>query len=239
MTFDILHRPSYAALKCVLSAGEEIRTESGAMLAMDETAQIEGNMEGGLWKAVKRTVLTSESFFVTKIKATKGDTEVYLAPRATGDIEEIKLRGEEYVVQGGSFLASEAGIETDAKFTGFKGFVSGEGIFMIKAKGTGSMFVSSFGGILKKDLKAGEKFIVDNGHIVAFPASLQYEVAKAGSSLWSMVSTGEGLVTVFTGPGTILLQTRNLRTFAEELNPFLRTRERSQGSGMLGNVFGG
>ncbi|MCA9370822.1 MAG: TIGR00266 family protein [Candidatus Peregrinibacteria bacterium] len=239
MQFDILHRPSYAALKCLMSAGEEIRTESGAMLAMDETAAIEGKMEGGLWKAVKRTVLTSESFFVTKITATKGDTEVYLAPRATGDVEQMDLKGEEYIVQGGSFLACEAGIETDAKFTGFKGFVSGEGIFMIKARGTGAMFVSSFGGIIKKELKAGERFIVDNGHIVAFPSSLTYEIAQAGKGLWSMVSTGEGLVTVFTGPGTILLQTRNLRTFAEELNPFLRTRERSQGSGMLGNVFGG
>lgn len=239
MTFDILQRPSYAALKCVLSTGEEIRTESGAMLAMDDTAEIEGKMEGGLWKAVKRTVLTSESFFVTKIKATKGDTEVYLAPRATGDVEGIELKGEEYIVQGGSFLACEAGIDTDAKFTGWKGFASGEGIFMIKAKGTGRMFVSSFGGILKKELRAGERFIVDNGHIVAFPASLNYEVTKAGNSLWSMVSTGEGLVTVFTGPGTILLQTRNLRTFAEELNPFLRVRERSQDSGMLGNILGG
>lgn len=239
MQFEILQRPSYSALKCTMGSAEEIRTESGAMLAMDETAEIEGRMEGGLWKAVKRTVLTSESFFVTKIKATKGDTEVYLAPRAVGDVEEIDLRGEEYIVQGGSFLACEANIDTDAKFTGWKGFASGEGIFMIKAKGTGKMFVSSFGGILKKELRAGEKFIVDNGHIVAFPAALHYEIAKAGNGLMSMVTTGEGLVTVFTGPGTILLQTRNLRTFAEELNPFLRTRERSQGSGMLGNVFGG
>lgn len=238
MTFDILMRPSYSALKCILSSGEEIRTESGAMLAMDDSAEIEGKMEGGLWKAVKRTVLTSESFFVTKIKATERDTEVYLAPRATGDVEQINVNHEEYIVQGGSFLACETGIETDAKFTGWKGFVGGEGIFMIKAKGAGKMFVSSFGGILKKELAAGQRFVVDNGHIVAFPSSLNYEISKAGKNLWSMVSTGEGLVTVFTGPGTIYLQTRNLRTFAEELNPFLRTRERSQGSGILSNVFG-
>lgn len=239
MKFEILQRPSYSALQCTLSSGEEIRTESGAMLAMDESATIEGTMEGGLWKAVKRTVLTSESFFVTKIKATKGETEVYLAPRAVGDVEEVGLKGEEYIVQGGSFLACEAGITTDAKFTGWKGFASGEGIFMIKAKGTGRMFVSSFGGILKKELKTGERFIVDNGHIVAFPSAMNYEISKAGANVMSMVTTGEGLVTVFTGPGTVLMQTRNLRTFAEELNPFLRARERAQGSGLLGNVFGG
>ncbi len=239
MTFSILQRPSYSALLCLLKNGEEIRAESGAMLAMDGTAKIEGKMEGGLWKALKRTVLTSESFFVTTISATKDDTEVYLAPRATGDVEEIKLSGEEYVVQGGSFLASEKTIETDSHFTGWKGFVSGEGIFMIKAKGKGSMFVSSFGGILKKEIKQGEEFIVDNGHIVAFPASMKYEITQAGEG-FGMITTGEGLVVRFTGPGTIYMQTRNLRSFAEELNPFLPQRNKSQGgAAILGNVFGG
>ena len=239
MNHEILLRPSYSALKCALSQGEEIRTESGSMLAMSESAEIAGKMEGGAWKAIKRSVLTSESFFVTKITAKANETEVYPAPRATGDIEEITLSGEEYIVQGGSFLACEKGIDTDAKFSGWKGFVSGEGIFMIKAKGSGKMFVSSFGGIIRKELKPNEKFIVDNGHIVAFPSSMQYEITKAGNSVFSMVATGEGLVSIFTGPGVILLQTRNLRTFAEELNPFLRARERSQGSGILGQVFGG
>ncbi len=239
MTFEILHRPSYAALKCLLNTGEVIRTESGAMLAMDTSADIEGNMEGGLWKAMKRTVLTSESFFVTSITANKPNTEVYLAPRATGDIEQIDLRNEEYIVQGGSFLACEKTVDTDSHFSGWKGFIGGEGIFMIKAKGTGAMFVSSFGGILKKELAPNEQFTVDNGHIVAFPASMHYDITKATKGVVGMVTTGEGLVSTFTGPGTLLLQTRNLRTFAEELNPFLRARERSQGgSNLLGQIFG-
>jgi len=239
MQYEIIQRPSYSALKCLLKRGEELHAESGSMLAMDATAQIEGKMKGGLWQAVKRTVLTSESFFVTTIKASGDDTEVYLAPRATGDVEAIELKGEDYIVQGGAFLASEAGVQTDAKFTGWKGFVSGEGIFMIRASGTGAMFVSSFGGIVHKQVAAGERFIVDNGHIVAFPASMQYSIERVGSGMLAMVTTGEGLAVVFDGPGTILLQTRNLRTFAETLNPFLPARERSQGHGLLGQVFGG
>jgi uncharacterized protein (TIGR00266 family) len=222
-----------------MKQGESIRAESGSMLAMDATASIEGKMEGGVWKALKRSVLTSESFFVTTITGAKDNTDVYLAPRAVGDIEEIQLNGDEYVVQGGSFLASEPGVETDSHFTGWKGFVSGEGIFMIKASGKGSMFVSSFGGIFKKDLKAGEEFIVDNGHIVAFPAAMQYDITRAGNGMLGMVTTGEGLVVHFKGPGTLYMQTRNMRTFAEQLNPFLPERNQSQGAGLLGQVFGG
>ena len=239
MIYDIVMKPSYSALKCVLNAGEEIKAESGAMLAMDNTATIEGKMQGGMWKALKRSVLTSESFFVTTIKAQQDNTEVYLAPRATGDLEMIEMNGSEFIVQGGSFLAATAGIETDSHFSGWKGFMSGEGIFMIKATGTGGMFVSSFGGILHKELQPGETFVVDNGHIVAFDASINYTIQKVGESLWASVSTGEGLAAVFEGPGKLYLQTRNLRTFAETLNPFLRERTRSQGRGLIGNVFGG
>ena len=218
---------------------ESIRTESGSMLAMDATAATEASKQGGLLQALKRTVLTSGSFFVTTITAAADNTEVYLAPRAVGDVQDIVLNNEEYVVQGGSFLASDPSIQTDSKFTGWKGFLSGEGIFMVKASGTGNLFVSSFGGILKKDLKDGEQFIVDNGHIVAFPADMNYDITRAGSGVMFIFTTGEGLVCNFTGPGSIFLQTRNLRTFAETLNPFLRTPERSQGAGLLGQVFGG
>ncbi len=238
MHHEILLRPSYSVLRCIMQRGEKLRTESGSMLGMDSTATIEGKMEGGMWSALKRLALTSESFFVTTIVATKDETEIMLAPRATGDIESLELRNEEYIVQGGSYLASEGTIETDAHFTGWKGFISGEGIFMIKVRGSGSLFVSSFGGIIKKELAAGETFIVDNGHIVAFPSSIKYEVRKVGKDLVNMVTTGEGLACTFEGPGTLYLQSRNLRTFAETLNPFLRAPQRSQGQGILGNIFG-
>lgn len=239
MKHEILSKPSYSTLRLTLESNEEIHAESGAMLGMDASATIEGTMKGGLMGGLKRAFLTSESFFVTTIRAQQNDTEVYLAPRSTGDIEAIDLTDEEYLVQGGSFLASASGVETDSKFTGWRGFLSGEGIFMIKARGSGTMYVSSFGGILTKDLKAGERFVCDNGHIVAFPSSMQYEIQQAGAGLWSMVTTGEGLITVFTGPGTIYLQTRNLRTFAEALNPFLPMRENAQGRGLLGQIMGG
>lgn len=239
MKHEIIMRPSYSALRAVLSSGEALHAESGALLSMDASATIEGNMKGGLWKAAKRAVLTSESFFVTTITATENDTEVLLAPRATGDIEAIELHGEDYLVQGGSFLASIGQIETDSKFTGFKGFLTGDGIFMISAHGTGTMFVSSFGGIVKKEIPAGKQYIVDNGHIVAFSKKIQFTMAKVGTGMMNMVTTGEGLSCVFTGPGTIYMQTRNMRTFAESLNPFLPQRSKAQGAGLLGNVFGG
>lgn len=239
MKHEILARPSYSALRCVLEKGEELHAESGAMLAMDATALIGGSMKGGLLGGIKRALLTSESFFVTTIRAEDNETEVYLAPRAPGDIQGITLQNNAYIVQGGSFLASTPGIRTDAKFSGWKGFLSGEGIFMIRAEGAGDIFVSSFGGIIGRELKAGERFVVDNGHIVAFDATMPYEIQAVGGGMVGAVKTGEGLACVFTGPGMLYLQTRNLATFAETLNPFLPNRSKAQGGmNLLGQVFG-
>lgn len=239
MKHDIVSRPSYSALRVVLDRNEKIHAESGAMLAMDAGATIEGSMKGGFLQALKRTVLTSESFFVTTVTANENDTEVMLAPRAPGDIEAIELTGGEYIVQGGSYLAGTDGIATDSKFTGWKGFLSGEGIFMVKASGRGTLFVSSFGGIVKKELKKGERYTVDNGHIVAFAGTLNYEIHRVGQGIANMVTTGEGLACTFEGEGAIYLQTRNLASFAESLNPFLRDRSTGQGRGFLGQVMGG
>ncbi len=49
---------------------------------------------------------------------------------------------------------------------------------------------------------------LDTGHVVAFEDTVQYSVRKAGS--WkSTLLGGEGLVTDFTGPGRVWLQTRS------------------------------
>ena len=67
---------------------------------------------------------------------------------------------------------------------------------------------------------------------------MQYELRKASIAGWfrSFVS-GEGIVAEFTGPGEILIQTRNLSAFAGVLKPFFPTQN-SGGGVNLGNIFG-
>lgn len=62
---------------------------------------------------------------------------------------------------------------------------------------------------------------LDTGHVVAFDDTVNYRVRKAGS--WkSTILGGEGLVTDFTGPGRVWLQTRSttdLASWVREVNP--------------------
>jgi uncharacterized protein (AIM24 family) len=68
--------------------------------------------------------------------------------------------------------------------------------------------MSAYGAIRSYTLAPGEKMTLDTGHVVAFDDTVQYAVRKAGS--WkSTILGGEGLVTDFTGPGRLWLQTRS------------------------------
>ena len=54
----------------------------------------------------------------------------------------------------------------------------------------------------------GEKYIVDNGHLVAWNTKYILERVASGG-LISGFASAEGLVCKFTGPGTVYMQTRN------------------------------
>lgn len=54
----------------------------------------------------------------------------------------------------------------------------------------------------------GEKYIVDNGHLVAWNCKYVMERVSSGGIISGMAA-GEGLVCKFTGPGTVFIQTRN------------------------------
>lgn len=59
-----------------------------------------------------------------------------------------------------------------------------------------------------EQLVDGEKYIVDNGHLVAWNTKYVMERVASGGII-SGFASGEGLVCKFTGPGTVFIQTRN------------------------------
>ena len=106
-----------------------------------------------------------------------------------------------------------------------KGLLSGEGFFLQKATGNGKLVISSFGAILKKTLAPDEIWIVDNGHMVAWSDTVNYEVKKASSGLISSFTSGEGLVCQCKGPGDIYIQSRNPSGFAGWVRQFIPSKD--------------
>ncbi len=206
MQVDIQASPSFAMGTIRLGAGESVKVEAGAMAAMSGGVEIQTASQGGLLGGLKRS-LGGESFFINTFTAASGG-EVSVAAKLPGDLIHLPLAGGAMFVQSGSWVASEPGIEVDTKWGGAKTFFSGEGLFLLRCSGAGDMLVSSYGAIIERQLQPGEVYTVDTGHIVAFDEGVTYAVRKAGS--WkSTLLGGEGLVTDFTGPGRLLMQTRS------------------------------
>ncbi len=220
MQTEILYRPSYSLAKVALSPNEKIRTEGGAMVSMSADLSVETQARGGLLSSLARTVLGGESFFLNTYTASSAGGEITLAPTLPGDIVVVPMTGGTLLVQSGSFLACSDEIAMDTKWGGAKTFFSGEGLFMLRITGTGTLIVSSYGAIHELKLAGGQKYIVDTTHLVAFDESIGYQVKTIGG-IKSTLFSGEGLVVELTGPGTVLLQTRSERAFLSWLIPKL------------------
>jgi uncharacterized protein (TIGR00266 family) len=205
--------------------------EAGAMVAMSPNIELQSEMKGGLMGALKRKI-AGESIFQSTFTALNTPGEVLLAPPGPGDIEALILHGNSVLVQSSSYLAADVTLQVDTKFTGGKSFFAREGLFMIHVSGTGRLFVSSFGAIVKKTLAPGERYVVDTGHIVAFDNTIQYSLRKASSAGWfRSAMSGEGVVAEYVGPGSLYLQTRNISAFAGWIAPFFPSQK--GGSGLL------
>lgn len=211
MDLQLRHQPSFSVARCVLAGGESIRAESGAMMAMSPTVQIEAKAEGGMLKSLKRAALGGESFFVTTMTAGPSGGWVDLAANLPGDLSVIQLvDGQPWLLSKGSFLGASASVQLDTKMQGMKMFAGGEGAFLMEAVGSGSMVVSSYGAIDRFRLDAGHTVVVDSGHFVAAEMTVQYNLRRASErGLIQSAKSGEGFVFEFTGPGEVLIQSRN------------------------------
>jgi uncharacterized protein (TIGR00266 family) len=226
MRYELLYPGAFTLLKAYLDANETIKAESDAMVAMSSTVDVAGKMEGGVLGGLARKFLTGEKFFFQTLKASRGPGEVLLAHAIPGDIQAIELDGKtSYVIQKDGFFAGSESLEVSTKMQNLtKGLFSGEGFFIIQVSGVGTLFVSSYGAIHPIDIPAGQEIIIDNQHLVAWPEGMQYKIERASSGWISSITSGEGLVCRFQGPGRVLIQTRNPGGFGGWVRQFIPSK---------------
>lgn len=227
MQVQVRHQPSFAVVRCLLAPGEPIRVESGAMLATSYGVQLEASMQGGLLKGLKRSVLGGESLFVTTYTAPQQGGWVDLAANLPGDAAVVAVTPERpFYITRGCWIANSHGVQIQTQWAGMQNLFGGEGGFVIQAQGQGDVVLGAYGAIDTLELAPGEAVTVDSGHVVAYDAGVQSRLRRAveGRSIASMKS-GEGLVFDFSGPGRVMIQSRNPRALVEWLTrelPFSR-----------------
>lgn len=232
MQYEILYPGSNALIEADLEHMDHLQAEAGAMVSRTQNVQVKGTFHGGVWRSLKRSFLGGESLFFQTLTAEKGPGKVLVAPAVPGDVKILPLQaGTDYMVKNGCLLASFEDITLDTRMQRIStGLFSGAGLFVIHAHGHGHIAVSAFGALLEIPVPAGEEYVVDTGHLVAWSGDMDYKIVKGGTTWLSSFTSGEGLACKFIGPGKVWIQSRNPEAFGGWIRKFVGTG----GGGLLG-----
>jgi uncharacterized protein (AIM24 family) len=197
--FEIVAEEGLKMVRCTI-AGETVRAESGALHYMRGKIEMVSSAPsvGGFFKSV----MTGENIFRPTYT---GTGEIFFGPPIFGEYEILNLAGEEWILEQGSYVASDAGIELSAfRNKAVTALVGGEGWFQTSVKGTGQVVIQAPGKIERIEL-AGDRLSVDGKFAIARSAGLQYEVQRAARSILGSLTSGEGVLSIFEGTGTVLI----------------------------------
>jgi uncharacterized protein (AIM24 family) len=197
---EIIQKEEMRVAKITLN-NETFRTESGAMYYMRGQLTMESKAPsiGGFLKAA----VTGETIFRPTYT---GTGELYLEPTAMG-IHIMELSGESWILENGSYYASEMGVEVEAhREKALTAFKSGEGFldFQTKISGNGRVIVLTPGPVEEINLE-NDKLVVDGKFAFARSAGLSYTCEKASKSIIGSITSGEGMVRVYQGTGKVLM----------------------------------
>jgi len=224
LKYEIKYRPSYSLLEVHLPPEGKITAEAGAMTYMSSNIEVKTRTrirEGGLWRAIKVSLLGGETLFINDYIARGGSGKVGFVSAPLGDITRLEVGPDKgYIIQSSAYIASTSGVHLDTEWQGFTKGLFGQNLFMIKTLGEGDVFINTFGAIDKHELKDGETLVVDNFHLAALSTTCTYKVRMFGG-LKSTLLGGEGLVTDVTGPGEVYIQTKNPLEFVNWLWKYL------------------
>lgn len=182
-----------------------VRLEPGAMYYQKGDIEMNSKAGGlaGLGKKLFKSAVTNETTFKPEYK---GSGELYLEP-TFGHFALIELEDEEIIVDDGVFYACESSIDVGAQ--GMKNISSalmgGEGFFQTKLSGSGIALLElpvPQEEIVEYNLE-NETLKVDGNFAVLRSGSLDFTVEKSTKSLIGSATSGEGLLNVYRGTGTV------------------------------------
>ena len=210
---------------CELEPEEQMITEAGAMSWMSPNMQMETTTNGGIGKAIGRA-FTGEKMFQNVYNAKGGPGMIAYASSVPGSIRAFEISpGNEMIFQKGAFLAGARDITMEVHFRKKlgAGLFGGEGFLMQRISGSGIVFAEFDGHIVEYDLQAGERIILDTGHLAAMSATCSMDIQSVAGAKNKFFG-GEGFFnTVVTGPGHVWLQTMPISNLAGAIRQFIPT----------------
>lgn len=234
--FELVGNPE-PFLHVSLNQGEKIFCESDAMVMMESNLAVSGTAKGGILQSVLRRFATGESLFQQEIEAKFGSGECLLSPNLDGDMQLLDIGRQQYILSDGAFVAATSSVEVKAKVQSNIGgalFGGTGGFIVMETGGHGQLAISGFGTLMEIQVEPGTETTIDNGHVVAWDSSLQYNIGMPNAqnrgfmgNLVHSVTSGEGLVIRFNGSGKVIVCSRNRQSYITWLGSVIGHRQQN------------
>jgi uncharacterized protein (AIM24 family) len=197
--FEVVAQEGLKMIKCAID-NEMVRAESGSLHYM--CGKIEMSSPAPSVGGFLKSVVSRENIFRPTYQ---GTGEIFFGPPIFGEYEILDLQGEEWILEQGSYVCSEAGVEIGVwRNKALTAFFGGEGWFQTSVKGTGKVVIQAPGKVQRIELR-GDKLSVDGRFALARTAGINFQVQKAAKSIIGSLTSGEGLINSFEGTGTVLI----------------------------------
>lgn len=227
MKYQIMGDNDCPLIQIELRQGETVRIERGCMAYLSNV-ELAGKMNankkgiGGMFSAIGRSLTSGEAMFITEASGTSDRGLLGIAPAIPGKIVCLPVGGNrQYRLNTGAFLACDQSVQYVMKRQELGKAIFGGtgGLFVMETQGEGDVLIASFGDILEMHVTADTPLTIDNEHVVAWDAALNYDIRVASGTFG--FTSGEGLVNEFSGEGKVYIQTRNIHNMADAVRPFL------------------
>jgi uncharacterized protein (AIM24 family) len=246
---------------CQLNPGETLYCEAGKFLWKTQNVTMETRLTkpqnsqvppqsgaAGLFaKAldVGKRMMVGESLAFQYFTAVGGAGLVTFAGTLPGEMRAIELDGSRgWYAEKDAFVAAETTVDFDVAFSGFRtGRRGGEGFFLEKFTGNGTLLVAGAGNFIELNpAKYGGRIQVDTGCVVAFQDNITYGVERVGAlnsqGVMNAVFGGEGLsLATLEGDGQVILQSMTIDALAKALKKNMGIGDDKQG--VLGGILSG
>lgn len=201
------------ALAVQLDEGEVIYSQAGKMAWLTDNVEMKTKGQG-VRKMFSR-MFANESIFINEFKCQSGTGIVTFSTDQAGKILPLELNQEKpaIIFQRGSYLCSEKGIERSTVLIKkiSAGLFGGKGFVLQKLSGSGRSHLIADGEVVMYELKEGERILVDQGNLIAYEETVDFDIQTVQGGVKNWLFGGEGLfLGSMTGPGKIWMQTRKL-----------------------------
>ncbi len=199
---------SVRQLRITLTGGSALLEPGALQYAKGKlSVEVQKNDSGGFFGRAIRSAGTGESGFATRYS---GHGEVWSEPTSKQFIiAEMDGPADALILDDKAFYACEASIQIKAHtHRSVSGVLSGNGLMQPKLEGSGVFVVESpvpVDEVEEIELDGSSELIVDGDLMMMYSASLNVELRPLVRGLRNAMRSGEGLVFVFTGKGTVWL----------------------------------